>query len=148
MANIPEGTYRLECVGYDSENPRRVLDLKGSSPAPGTPIICWPRNSPDTSNQKWYVTKFNGGYNFQALDPPSNAFVGSIGPGEPVTGTPLQMTAFKLNDAGGSNLYQIVAESNGRKYALTAPNAAGDTITLRPLDATNPKQVWRFVTLN
>ena len=35
--------------------PNQYLDMDHSNPAPDTPVNCWPRNSPDTPNQMWYM---------------------------------------------------------------------------------------------
>lgn len=98
MSHIPEGVYRIENIAFDSDSHKRVLDLKGSAPMPGTPILCYYDHKSDNQkvrlciysfiistlidsmNLQWRVTRFKQGYSFQAVDPRSNIFVEKIRP--------------------------------------------------------------------
>jgi hypothetical protein len=67
-----------------SDDPRLVLDIKGGTLAPGTPLIVWGRNSPASPNQLWTLT--SDGYLQCRADPD---LVLDVQGGDLVPGTPL-----------------------------------------------------------
>ncbi|GAB1320908.1 hypothetical protein MFIFM68171_11118 [Madurella fahalii] len=45
------GAYRFRNL----QSPNQYLDMDHSNPAPGTLVLSWQRNNPDTPNQMWYM---------------------------------------------------------------------------------------------
>ncbi|KAF1841600.1 carbohydrate-binding module family 13 protein [Cucurbitaria berberidis CBS 394.84] len=53
ITRLADGYYEIESMRY----PGLVLDVKGSSSASGEKVLVYPRNNPQTPNQKWRLSK-------------------------------------------------------------------------------------------
>ncbi|GJJ10943.1 hypothetical protein Clacol_005172 [Clathrus columnatus] len=146
IVRIPPGTYSIESIKYSG----RVIDLQGSSPVAGTPIITFNNNS--TANQIWnlqYTDEKALIFTLQAASPSSNAFSPSVSPGAKLVGTPLQLIGLQARATGGASVYQIIAptQPGTQDLALVAGPNNGDQIEFRVLIASDPAQQWRFNSL-
>ncbi|GJJ10944.1 hypothetical protein Clacol_005173 [Clathrus columnatus] len=130
IVRIPPGTYSIESIKYSG----RVIDLQGSSPVAGTPIITFNNNS--TANQIL----------LPRLAMPS---LPSVSPGAKLVGTPLQLIGLQARATGGASVYQIIAptQPGTQDLALVAGPNNGDQIEFRVLIASDPAQQWRFNSL-
>jgi hypothetical protein len=90
-----------------SKQTGEVIDVKGASPTPGTPLIAYPRKATGTDNQLWMlVPSSNPGYYF--IKSKQTGEVIDVSGANPAPGTPL--IAYPQKTSGTDNqLWQLVA---------------------------------------
>ncbi|GJJ05896.1 hypothetical protein Clacol_000083 [Clathrus columnatus] len=144
MSILP-GIYRIEAVLFDSEIPKRVLDLKNASSLPDTIVRVFPNYG--GSNQLWDVTpsdRIEGSYLFRAVAPPSYLYV-SV---NSLVGNPSKGTEFKLLKVEGPKTpdeFQIYIDIFETKVALQAPDNKEEPVTGALLVPGDKRQIVRFV---
>jgi hypothetical protein len=83
-----------------------VIDVTGENPAPGTPLIAYPRKTSGTDNQLWALTpSATAGYYF--LQSKQTGDVIDVTGANPAPGTPL--IAYPMKTSGNDNqLWEFV----------------------------------------
>ncbi|KAF9254250.1 hypothetical protein L218DRAFT_951708 [Marasmius fiardii PR-910] len=149
--------------GFNIQNvgTAKYVDLFGSNPAPGTPVIAWTLNNQTTGslNQQWRIYNSNVGTNryfIQAVNPPSFAFVGDDAAQNTQVSADCQCMDWVVTPLQDGNFptgaYTIRLPKNNLAWTATADNKFDDDgpntqIVLQKYDANNKNQQFNLKTI-
>lgn len=139
------------CYWIESKLTGYVLDVTGANPAPGTPVVVWPKNKPASANQLWLidplggtiVSKLNGLFLDAGADWPAPGAQVVVNPKQPAPA--YRQTWAKTDEGNGWSAIRAIAPwyPLDIRYGSTAKGAA---IIVWPQN--NPitnNQLWRVV---